>query len=202
MDSRCGTQRPDRAFTLIELLVVIATISILAAIILPSLMASRRKAHQSMCISNEHQIGQAFAIFLADHGDSWPGGAWASGGLIKGDPEALACPDVRRTNDAASEVPGYAYNVALSGASSSSIGYPALTVSLIDAPWGTSETTCWDPWEHDTRPDPAPEEAWKRHQSGADYLFCDSHVKWYPPGVIECIGDPTHNGAKPGFELR
>ena len=201
MDFPFAARRSPRAFTLVEMLVVIAIISLLAAIILPSLVASRRKAHQSMCISNEHQIGQAFAIFLADHGDSWPGGAWASGGVIKGDPTILACPDVRQTGDAASEVPGYAYNGALAGVASNSIGYPALTVALVDAPWSTSSTTCWDPWKHDTRPDPAPEEAWKRHQGGADYLFCDSHVKWYPPGVVECIGDTTHNGVKPGFEL-
>ncbi len=61
-----------RAFTLIELLVVIAIISILAAILFPVFAKARDKARQSVCLSNEKQIGLAITQYIQDYDEVMP----------------------------------------------------------------------------------------------------------------------------------
>jgi prepilin-type N-terminal cleavage/methylation domain-containing protein/prepilin-type processing-associated H-X9-DG protein len=63
-----------RAFTLIELLVVISIISALLAVVLPVFSASREKARQTTCLSNERQLGLAFAQYIQDNNDVFPNG--------------------------------------------------------------------------------------------------------------------------------
>jgi prepilin-type N-terminal cleavage/methylation domain-containing protein/prepilin-type processing-associated H-X9-DG protein len=74
--------KPGRTgFTLIELLVGMVVLTILAAILLPSFAQVREKARQTQCISNQHQVGQAFMLYAQDFdetlpffGDQYPGG--------------------------------------------------------------------------------------------------------------------------------
>ena len=57
-----------RAFTLIELLVVIAIISVLAALLLPSLQGACRRAASTVCRSNLRQIGTMALDYAMYHG--------------------------------------------------------------------------------------------------------------------------------------
>ena len=59
-------------FTLIEILVVIAIIGVLAAILVPTLAAAKRRANRSHCINNLREMGKAFRGFADDNGDRLP----------------------------------------------------------------------------------------------------------------------------------
>lgn len=64
-------ERKD-GFSLIELLVVIAIIAILASLLLPSLAQAKEQARRVKCISNQHQIGVAYALYADEHNESFP----------------------------------------------------------------------------------------------------------------------------------
>jgi len=67
-------------FTLIELLVVIGIIAVLAALLFPVFMHVREKGQQTVCLSNERQLGVAFLLYTQDNDEYVPLGrdAWAA----------------------------------------------------------------------------------------------------------------------------
>jgi prepilin-type N-terminal cleavage/methylation domain-containing protein/prepilin-type processing-associated H-X9-DG protein len=69
------------AFTLIELLVVIAIVAILSAILFPVISVAREKARQTACLSNEHQLGMAIALYTQDFNEEFPCGL----GMVNGE---------------------------------------------------------------------------------------------------------------------
>lgn len=61
-----------RGFTMIEMLTVIAIIAILAGILFPVFATVRRKANQTSCMSNLHQIGVALKLYKDEHNGAYP----------------------------------------------------------------------------------------------------------------------------------
>jgi prepilin-type processing-associated H-X9-DG protein len=61
--------RIQPAFMLVELLVVTATVGILAALLLPAISQSKKRAQQIQCVGNLHQLGIGLQVILSnDHG--------------------------------------------------------------------------------------------------------------------------------------
>jgi len=68
--------RKISAFTLIELLVVISIISLLMAILLPSLGKAREQARRAACMANLRSIGQSMFIYAHDNDGRLIPGDW------------------------------------------------------------------------------------------------------------------------------
>lgn len=72
---RDETRTNRKAFSLLEMLVVMGTISMLVAILMPSLSAAREQARGVMCRSNIRQIMLANDYYADDHGGVYVAGA-------------------------------------------------------------------------------------------------------------------------------
>ena len=70
-------------FTLVELLVVIGIIALLVSILLPALATAREQAQRTACLSNLRSLGQAVAVYQAEHKGVYPPlSSWATGQFL------------------------------------------------------------------------------------------------------------------------
>src|SRR5262249_49805965 len=60
------------AFTLLELLAVIALFGLLAALLFPALGRAKESGRAAACLSNLHQIGVAFQLYVQDNKNPLP----------------------------------------------------------------------------------------------------------------------------------
>jgi prepilin-type N-terminal cleavage/methylation domain-containing protein/prepilin-type processing-associated H-X9-DG protein len=65
-------RRSSSGFTLIELVMVVSVIAVLAGILLPVLRCARSQAEKIQCVSNLHQLGRAFGLYLSDWNGVYP----------------------------------------------------------------------------------------------------------------------------------
>ncbi|MHB9024325.1 MAG: type II secretion system protein [Armatimonadota bacterium] len=122
--------RAMRGFTLIELLVVIAIISMLASMIMPVYSKAREKARQTVCVSNQHQIGLAIIMFIQDHDETLPDSATIWSEMITNygvNEKVLICPTKGKSLGN-----GYLYNNAISSVALGDIPNPVRTLMTID----------------------------------------------------------------------
>ncbi len=72
-----------KCFSLIELLVVAAIIAILAALLLPSLDAARKRAYTTQCTGNLKQIGFGYLFYSDSNNGLFPVVGWNTNDEIK-----------------------------------------------------------------------------------------------------------------------
>lgn len=58
--------------TLVELLTVISIISLLAALLMPALLAANRRAKATVCLNNQAELVRAWHVYIADFSDGLP----------------------------------------------------------------------------------------------------------------------------------
>ncbi|MFH1496670.1 MAG: prepilin-type N-terminal cleavage/methylation domain-containing protein [Verrucomicrobiota bacterium] len=66
-------QATRRAFTLVELLIGIAVVTILTAILIPTVGGAIKRSHQAKCLQNLRSIGTAIQLYTIDHKGFLPG---------------------------------------------------------------------------------------------------------------------------------
>jgi len=135
-------------FTLVELLVVIGIIALLVSILLPALATAREQAQKTVCLSNLRSLGQAVAVYQAEHKGVFPPlSSWAAGTfggnrykdanlwiMLKITPgiTTAACPTALNTlerpsyTSAQRELYSYKYNWFVAGAETNAIVSPHL----------------------------------------------------------------------------
>lgn len=198
-----GFQRRDEAFTLIELLVVIAIISILAALLLPSLARSKAQAKTAQCLSNLRQIGLGMNLYADEFGGRFP----ESGGIIlwdQTDPQTgkpgwmqqiisfTRNTNVYRCPAQLQEVFSY-FNGARAAMIANSnfasvdtrqIHFPSAQVLSGDTTWTDEGIADADKDDYSQNcvggaVNGNPWTGWQIHNLGQNIMFTDYHAKWY-----------------------
>ncbi|MHB9026557.1 MAG: type II secretion system protein [Armatimonadota bacterium] len=115
------TSRKRHGFTLVEIMVVIAITTLLAGMLFVVFAKAREKARQTVCLSNQRQIGMALLMAAQDRGEVLPdAGEWQEVVNAYGVTSKLwDCPS--NSAQGTASAPDYAYNGAVAGRSLGSI---------------------------------------------------------------------------------
>ena len=189
-----------RGFTLIELLVVIAIIAILAAILFPVFAKAREKARQSSCSSNTKQIALGILMYCQDYDERFGnlgicGLPWSYRWTDMIYPyvkntQLFLCPSASGGDTGGVSVPGsnYGFNIWNYRANGwyqvVNVPAPASTILVGDRAAGCvrilgpkcviSTCGCYG----GASPVQNNHYLTDRHNEGANFAFCDGHVKW------------------------
>ena len=204
-------------FTLVEILVVIGIIGLLCALIFPVFFIAREKSRKITCVSNLRQISQGVLQYTQDYDGYFPtGDYWLTKEIPYINKNNLSCPSAKyfkRKEEGENESrksTGYAYNTRLAilirnfdepskTAGEFELAYPSMTVLLADQAPQLSMAFAPDMTRYMTV-EGLSEKGWTRHSGGANYAFCDGHVKWYRPEQV-LPADAKNDGTKPTFEV-
>jgi competence protein ComGC len=71
-NNKTSQKRRHANFTMLEILVIITVMSILFAILVPSLRRAKIYANDALCISNLRQVAYGMKNYLHDYNNKWP----------------------------------------------------------------------------------------------------------------------------------
>lgn len=202
-----GRDQPP-AFTLVELLTVIAIISVLAALLAPSLKKTRDLARGMQCMSNLRQFGIASHVYAQDHDDflipcyapsdpydNWKacmnaaGIRWAGWDINNSSP-VFICPSSPCKTDSTPSTYSrcnYGYSYWLGYANDMRYRYSQFSVpsnkpQICDSGYRMTDVdgtaVCYS-YQYFDRATNTMMGFW--HNGGANILFFDGHVGWYKP---------------------
>lgn len=89
----------------------------------------------------------------------------------------------------------------------SEVVFPSVTVNVMDQSQEAEYTFSPNMTEIYVPKPVYKEEGWRRHNGGANYLFCDGHVKWYEAHQVQPAqpsggGENINDGTKPTFSIK
>ncbi len=189
-----------RAFTLIEMLLVVAIILILAGLLFSVYASAKESVRQAGCVTHLRQIGIALRLYLNDHDDAFPVGAYHSNPAIRSawdrawqdtlahyvtEPTAFTCPAATLRQTVRDS---YGCNPWLSGwfgaARESQVGYPARTLYASEHAIG--DWPSFPPSYLQANPGPYAEQyCVTRHFGRTIALFLDGHVGRLEPAALD-----------------
>lgn len=211
--TQTGTRRRG-GFTLIELLVVIAVIMILAALSMPTLTKALDQAIRAQCRNNLRQIGEGLFLYATDWGDYFPANRKPHPGrgdddlspLYNGefcaDLNVFACPG---TNDSPATADDLRFKRTelQPGGRPGQLSYEYLgeiNPGLHFASRDINATIAWLAHDDDGKNLNTTIDGDNHGSAGANMLFLDGHVRWFPAEGWSAIVWRGHNGVDGEWE--